>query len=452
MLTSTLARTFATALLMTGAATSQAALLLVTTTADSFDGVCNLNCSLRDAVAAANQTASADVILLRAGTYVLSRLDSRDGNNTPIDEDGNLLGDLDVTGELLIHGAGIGKTFIKGPNSDLFAVEHRLLEARPGTRLALKHLTLTDGRSSGNGAAVENHGSLLLENVQALGNITREWTSDGGYGGAIANYGELRVLDSQFENNSAIKEVTMPLGGAIYNSGNLWVRGSHFFSNGLGGLPLDGAGAGIYSSGTARIESSSFIQNSAGELAEGGTITNDGGGLLTLTNSTLSGNWQGALSNGRNDATSQATLTNVTIVDNTVELSNRYAVMNWGQLRVRNSVIAGNHEYWGDEPVNCRNLGGSFSYQAIGLLRNDEQSNCGADLFVPDEQTFTLVLAQAPSSDGKTSFHPLLPGSPAVDAGIGGCIAQDQRGVTRPQDGNGDGVAVCDLGAYELTP
>jgi len=39
--------------------------------------------------------------------------------------------------------------------------------------------------------------------------------------------------------------------------------------------------------------------------------------------------------------------------------------------------------------------------------------------------------------------------SPAIDAGVGTCTASDQRKLPRPQDGNGDGVAGCDLGAYE---
>ncbi len=86
-------------------------------------------------------------------------------------------------------------------------------------------------------------------------------------------------------------------------------------------------------------------------------------------------------------------------------------------------------------------------------MRNDEASNCGADLFVPLEQTFSQVLSPTLSKPSDTLwFHALLPSSPAIDAGIGDCIAKDQRGVTRPQDGNGDGVAVCDLGAYELVP
>jgi hypothetical protein len=52
----------------------------------------------------------------------------------------------------------------------------------------------------------------------------------------------------------------------------------------------------------------------------------------------------------------------------------------------------------------------------------------------------------------------LLTGSPAIDAGNPAapgstalaCPATDQRGVARPQDGNSDGQAVCDIGAFEL--
>jgi hypothetical protein len=44
----------------------------------------------------------------------------------------------------------------------------------------------------------------------------------------------------------------------------------------------------------------------------------------------------------------------------------------------------------------------------------------------------------------------LLPSSPAIDAGTNtGCPTTDYRGYPRPVDGNGDGQAVCDLGAYE---
>ena len=54
---------------------------------------------------------------------------------------------------------------------------------------------------------------------------------------------------------------------------------------------------------------------------------------------------------------------------------------------------------------------------------------------------------------GPTLTHALLPGSPAIDAvTAGNCPAADQRGVSRPQDGTGDGVRACDIGAFEVAP
>jgi hypothetical protein len=49
-----------------------------------------------------------------------------------------------------------------------------------------------------------------------------------------------------------------------------------------------------------------------------------------------------------------------------------------------------------------------------------------------------------------------LSGSPAIDAGSNtGCPETDQRGARRPQSGDGNSSAICDIGAFErndLTP
>ena len=61
------------------------------------------------------------------------------------------------------------------------------------------------------------------------------------------------------------------------------------------------------------------------------------------------------------------------------------------------------------------------------------------------------------NNGGPTQTHALLPGSPAIDAGnsfgcrdnLGALLATDQRGFFRTADGDSNGTARCDIGAYE---
>ena len=81
----------------------------------------------------------------------------------------------------------------------------------------------------------------------------------------------------------------------------------------------------------------------------------------------------------------------------------------------------------------------------------DSGNTCGlagpGDLVDMDPQ-----LGPLQDNGGPTPTQALLPGSPAIDAGGDDCPppATDQRGFPRPEDGNGDGMATCDIGAFEL--
>src|SRR5690606_9167583 len=122
---------------------------------------------------------------------------------------------------------------------------------------------------------------------------------------------------------------------------------------------------------------------------------------------------------------------------NRVTITDGYGVGldNWGRMRVRNSIVAGNIDESGEDPFNCRNTG---QFQQQGLLLNSGQwpfRACDADFYVPLEESLTTLMMPLDRSHPRRWFHPLPPGSPAIDAAVGPCTGKDQRGISRPRDG-----------------
>lgn len=428
-----------------------AADIQVSKTEDSNDGVCNADCSLREAIQQANATVGEDRIQLPAGIYRLTLTPLREGLEI-VEEDANLNGDLDVMyNDLQIVGAGQGSAIIDAEGHS------RLFDVHAATRLQLEQMTLRNGRTSGFGGAIRNRGSLQLNQVALESN---QMLGEVGAGGAIANFHRLDIRSSLFRDNRTYGAVGYGEGGAIYNQRNGWlqIRNSGFTGN-LSYDELDtGRGAALYNEGVADVVRSAFFRNKGGEYGSGSAILNAEGGVIRLSNSTLSGQWgyygHGTFANGlpgsRNNANSEALLVNVTIADN-IGLS---ALHNLGRMTVRNSIVAGNFSIPDEGPnrvANCRNGAGGV-FLARGLLLGEDGAGCPADLPRADASTFSRILGPLSAAAGAPPIHPLLPGSPAVDAAVGNCSATDQRKVLRPQDGDGDGVAECDLGAYELQP
>lgn len=411
----------------------------VSKTGDSDDGVCNADCSLREAIAYAAAQPGSHRIQLAEGRYVLDAIDAARGT---ADEG------LVVSGELTLIGAGTGSTVIDGGSNG------RLFSVTEGARLHLAQLSLRNGRSATRGGALLNQGETTLEHVELRDNHVYAIDSgpDHGWGGAIANYGWLDIRSSRLIDNQAFSETTDEVrGGGLYNAGQLRMRNSTLEHNSSSNGVDNGFGGGLYNQGYADIARSALVRNSQGEGGLGAAILNTG--VLRLVNSTLSANQtyfgRGVLVNGRPQGQggegAQALLGNVTVANN-----GNYGLMNFASMAVRNSLVAGNRYINDDSEVfvrNCLNQGSYFNVR--GLMLGSDGHGCSADLPLDDARTFTEVLEALSAAPGAPALHPLRPGSPAIEAGVGTCTASDQRKLPRPQDGNGDGVAGCDLGAYE---
>jgi hypothetical protein len=134
-------------------------------------------------------------------------------------------------------------------------------------------------------------------------------------------------------------------GGGLYNSGMLTVNNSTLSGNSASGLDLyGGGGGGIYnSSGTLTVTDTTLAGNSATTSAGGG-IHDGASGRLTVSNSTLFGNSATAAGGIYNDAT--LTVSNSTLFGNSAYygggIFNYYYGTYYGTLTVSNSSLSGN--------------------------------------------------------------------------------------------------------------
>ncbi|MDP2674298.1 MAG: choice-of-anchor Q domain-containing protein [Dehalococcoidia bacterium] len=288
--------------------------------------------------------------------------------------------------------------------------------------------TITGNTAGWAGGGIYNSGhsmtiteSLIDDNV-ANGTV---WPDMGGGGLYNDSSSTIDIIASQVINNT-----TYPAGsgGGILNRGDLTVRESSIGGNRYA------PGGGILNLGTSTVENTTISDNNVGGGFEGGGIYSNGS--LGVTNATIVGN-TGVIGGGIYVSAGTALLTNVTVAGNTTQFAGYGAITAAGSTTLLNSIVASNSN-------------GNCGWAILSGGHNlDSGNTCGftaaGDLINTDP-----LLGPLANNGGLTQTHALLTGSPAIDAGDNtGCPATDQRGADRPLDGDQDGTATCDIGAYE---
>jgi CSLREA domain-containing protein len=416
--------------------------ILVDTTADELDQ--DGNCSLREAMLAANRDiavdnclagSGADVILLPPGIYTLSIPGT--------DEDEGKTGDLDITANVSLLGSNLA-TVIDGGELD------RVLDIDPlrtGIVVEIVGLIIRDGTSTdGPGGGIANHGNLTLRQSVVQGNHT---SFDGG---GIANDGLLIVAESTIAGNTADAN-----GGGILNSGPGTLNlSTSTVSNNV----ASGSGGGIYSgfanvgSGLSVTVGSSTVSGNEAQSGDGGGIFRERG-TLVMANTTISGNRArssgGGLFNG-SFADGPISLNNCTITDNFTRDAGG-GIDSEGSITLSNTILAANLASVQLLGPDCAGLVTSGGYNIVGSNQNCSFSSASGDQVGTAGSPIDPQLTPLANHGGLTLTHALSSSlSPAFDkgnpappgSGPGTCEPLDQSGITRPQGQQ------CDVGAYEV--
>lgn len=329
---------FAAQVLLFSVVGASAATFTVTKTADTADGVCNADCSLREAISAANATPGGDTIIVPPGIYTQMIAPSAD-------ENANVNGDLDITAPLHIKGAGQGETIIQAAPAAGMALDRvfHVMAVATFEDLTIRHGNLTAGAGP---ETITNGGGIFFAAAGTLRNVTVSDNRTSVSSGGIFSTGTNLYLDRvTVENNQANSSAGSIAGGGVYANGtNVFIRKSTIRANEVrtialgtraqgGGLYVlngdltisqtnvlnniiegadtlslsDGAGVGIFSTNrevTVKIDESTVNGNliangyagGAGISIGNGTapVENRGGGtfplLADITNSTINNN------------------------------------------------------------------------------------------------------------------------------------------------------------------
>lgn len=363
---------------------------------------------------------------------------------------------------------------------------------RTDSALTLRGFTLMQGRAEPRGGCVdgENAGAgsaLVIDRMTFLSCTAVETTgNERASGGAVSwpSGGSVTISNSTFLGNGA---ASLPggiaTGGAVSASGLLRISASYFIGNIVNGGTLFGGAVALNTlhAGPIEVIDSVFVDNHA-EPDAVASPSGTGGALsldcttctMRLERNFLGGNrsdFAGALFVRGNDGTGAVDLTlhNNSFVGNRAATVGGALMTNGARMDVRHATFHDDAAPTGGHVFTLNSTIAEWSNSVMADVADGSGAACslGATATIAAGNYVragdTSCNAVLPGVTPVTDFRilgvddgQLMPvvvfdsGSAVVDGGSEGrCLAVDARGNARPQDGNDDGVAICDSGAFE---
>lgn len=369
----------------------------------------------------------ADSFVLKSGVTILGGFNGSEDDREQRDWEANLTtlsGDVDRND---INAIGDHPSGVVSPLTGTNAL-HVVTADQFVDRATLDGFTITAGdAASESGAGMHNSYStnLILRNINFVDNHADL------PGGGLFNDGSSPVLTNvRFIANTA------STGGGIYNTAS-----SHpaltdvvFYDN-----RANSGGAMANWASDPLLTNVTFVQNQATNF--GGAIYNNTSDPV-LRNVTFSANTAGSTGGGAiYNLSSSGEITNATFYGNTTTGHGGGLYMDDHSNPTMINVIL-----WANSPDQIYNYGVNTTPITYSLIQGGYSGDGNLSV--------NPLLGPLGDYGCFTQTYPLLENSPAIDSGHPKFCTPtfDQRGVTRPVDGDLDGFTRCDMGSYEFLP